>query len=68
MKEDIETVVINRKKGELIVDKSKGKGVEAAAAQYSAKVDTLRNIRFNQSFLPNNVSFLRLTAYRSQST
>jgi peptidyl-prolyl cis-trans isomerase D len=55
VKEDIETAVINRKKGELIVDKIKGKGVEAAAAQYSAKVDTLRNIRFNQPFLPNNV-------------
>ncbi len=64
VKEDIETVVINRKKGELIVDKIKGKGVEAAAAQYSAKVDTLRNIRFNQSFLPNNVgSEPRFNAY-----
>lgn len=55
VKEDIETAVINRKKGELIIDKIKGKGVEAAAVQYSAKVDTLRNIRFNQPFLPNNV-------------
>lgn len=64
VKEDIETVVINRKKGELITDKIKGKGVEAAAAQYSAKVDTLRNIRFNQSFLPNNVgSEPRFNAY-----
>ena len=64
VKEDIETAVINRKKGELITDKIKGKGVEAAAAQYSAKVDTLRNIRFNQSFLPNNVgSEPRFNAY-----
>lgn len=64
VKEDIETVVINRKKGELIINKIKGKGVEAAAAQYSAKVDTLRNIRFNQSFLPNNVgSEPRFNAY-----
>lgn len=64
VKEDIETVVINRKKGELIIDKVKGKGVEAAAAQYSAKVDTLRNVRFNQSFLPNNVgSEPRFNAY-----
>ncbi len=64
VKEDIETVVINRKKGELIIDKIKGKGVEAAAAQYSAKVDTLRNVRFNQSFLPNNVgSEPRFNAY-----
>lgn len=64
VKEDIETAVINRKKGELIIDKIKGKGVEAAAVQYSAKVDTLRNIRFNQSFLPNNVgSEPRFNAY-----
>jgi len=57
-------VVINRKKGELIIDKIKGKGVDAAAAQYSAKVDTLRNVRFNQSFLPNNVgSEPRFNAY-----
>ena len=55
VKEDIETAVINRKKGELIAGKLKGKSVEAAAAQYSAKIDTMRNIRFNQSFLPNNV-------------
>lgn len=64
VKEDIETAVINRKKGELIVDKLKGKGVEAAAAQYSVKVDTMRNIRFNQTFLPNNVGTEpRLNAY-----
>lgn len=64
VKEDIETQVINRKKGELIVDKIKGKGVEAAAAQYDVKVDTLRNLRFNQSFLPNNVgSEPRFNAY-----
>lgn len=64
VKEDIETAVINRKKGELIIDKIKGKGVEAVAAQYNAKVDTLRNIRFNQSFLPNNVgSEPRFNAY-----
>lgn len=64
VKEDIETAVINRKKGELIVDKLKGKSVEAAAAQYSVKVDTMRNIRFNQTFLPNNVGTEpRLNAY-----
>lgn len=64
VKEDIETAVINRKKGELIVDKLRGKGVEAAAAQYSVKVDTMRNVRFNQTFLPNNVGTEpRLNAY-----
>ena len=64
VKEDIEAAVINRKKGELIAEKLKGKGVKAAAAQYSVKVDTLRNIRFNQAFLPNNVgSEPRLNAY-----
>lgn len=64
VKEDIETAVINRKKGELILEKIKNKSVEAVAAQYSVKADTLRNMRFNQSFLPNNLgSEPRFNAY-----
>ncbi len=55
LKEELQTLVTNRKKGELIASKLKGKGLEAAAGAYNVKVDTLTNTRFNQTFLPNNI-------------
>lgn len=53
VKSDIESAVVNRKKGELISAKLKGKDLAAAAAAYSASVDTVLDVRFNSSFIPN---------------
>lgn len=51
----IEPAVINRKKGEMIAQKLKGKDLEAAAKAYSVEVQSLENITFASAFLPNNI-------------
>jgi peptidyl-prolyl cis-trans isomerase D len=51
----IEPMVINRKKGEMILQKLKGKDLNAAASAYGVTVQTMENVSFATAFLPNNV-------------
>jgi len=51
----IEPMVINRKKGEMVKQKIKGKGLNAAASAYGVQVQSLENISFASAFLPNNI-------------
>jgi peptidyl-prolyl cis-trans isomerase D len=51
----IEPLVINRKKGQLILQKLNGKDLNAAASAYGVTVQTMENVSFATAFLPNNV-------------
>lgn len=53
IKSDIEALVINQKKAELIKSQMEGKSMADIAAQYGSTVDTLTNISFSQSTLGN---------------
>ena len=53
IKDEIEQLVINEKKGEMIVQRIQGDNLEAIAGNFSTQVDTARNVIFNASFLPN---------------
>ncbi len=52
VKEEIEPMVINRKKAELVKQQTQGKDLAAIAAQYSVQVDTASAITFASAFLP----------------
>ncbi len=51
---EIEPLVINRKKGEKIAAQLQGaQSLQAAAAQYSAEIDTLTGLTFANNFIPS---------------
>ncbi len=52
VKEEIEPLVINRKKAELVKQQTQGKDLASIAAQYSVQVDTAAAISFASAFLP----------------
>lgn len=53
VREELKPLVLNYKKGQIISERIKGKSLSAVAQQFSGKVDTLTNMRFNMSFIPN---------------
>lgn len=53
IKDEIEQLVINEKKGELLKEKIQGKSLSELASTYSTQVDTARNVSFSQAFVPN---------------
>ncbi len=54
VEEEIEPLVINRKKGEIIKKRMQGKtDLASIAATFSTKVDTATNISFASAFLPS---------------
>ena len=60
IKSDIEPIVLNRKKGELISQKLKGKSLSQAAGVYNTPVDTLNGLNFAMKFIPELGSEPRL--------
>ncbi|MEK7256546.1 MAG: peptidylprolyl isomerase, partial [Bacteroidota bacterium] len=53
LKEDIEPQVLNRKKGEIIAERIKGKtDLASIAATFSAQVDTATSVTFASAFIP----------------
>ncbi len=50
---DIEQLVTNRKKGEMIAGQVAGKDIAAIASEYDVPVDTAENLTFSTSFVPN---------------
>ncbi|MDX1943537.1 MAG: peptidylprolyl isomerase [Saprospiraceae bacterium] len=53
IKADIEQQVINKKKGELLVAKMKGKGLDALATEYTTTIDTAQNIGLGTPMVPD---------------
>ncbi len=53
IKADIEQLVINEKKAELLAQKMKGKQLENLATEFSTQIDTAQNISFSLATLPN---------------
>lgn len=53
VKADIQQLVINRKKGEILTEKMKGKDLQALASDFSTQVDSAINISFAAPMLPN---------------
>ncbi|MCB0586901.1 MAG: peptidyl-prolyl cis-trans isomerase, partial [Phaeodactylibacter sp.] len=53
IKDEIEQLVINEKKGEMISQRIQGDNLEAIAANFSTQLDTARNVIFNSTFLPS---------------
>ena len=53
IKDEIEQLVINEKKGEMIAQRIQGDNLQAIAGNFSSEVDTLRNVTFGASFIPN---------------
>ena len=53
IKDEIEGLVMNKKKGELIQSRIKSTDLEAIAAQFNTTVDTARSVTFASSFVPN---------------
>jgi peptidyl-prolyl cis-trans isomerase D len=66
VKDELEPLVLNYKKGEIISSKIKSKDLGTIASQFKSKIDTLANMRFNMSFIPNlgNEPTLLGEAYR----
>ncbi|MCU0347181.1 MAG: peptidylprolyl isomerase [Saprospiraceae bacterium] len=52
VKEEIEPMVINRKKAELVKQQTQGKDLAAIASTYSVQVDTATAVTFAGAFLP----------------
>ena len=52
IKSEIEPLVMNRKKGELISKKLQGKTLNQAAQVYNTPVDTALGVNFNMNFIP----------------
>jgi peptidyl-prolyl cis-trans isomerase D len=52
VKEDLEPMVVNRKKAELVKQQTQGKDLASIAAQYAVQVDTASAISFASAFLP----------------
>lgn len=55
VRSSIEPLVINRKKGEMIQQKIKGKDLNGAASAYGVQVQSLENVTFSSTFLPNSI-------------
>lgn len=53
IKADIEQLVINHKKAEILTQRMKGKQLEALANDFSTTIDTAQNISFSTATLPN---------------
>ncbi|MFN7116840.1 MAG: peptidylprolyl isomerase [Saprospiraceae bacterium] len=53
IKADIEQLVVNKKKAELLAQKMKGKQLENLASEFSTQIDTAQNINFSLATLPN---------------
>ena len=52
IKEDIESLVRNQKKGELLNSKISGSDLTAISAQYETEVDKAEDVTFNSTFTP----------------
>ncbi len=52
VKEDIEPLVINKKKGEMLKESMAGKSVEQVAEEFDQLLDTVRSVQFSSSFVP----------------
>lgn len=53
IKSDIEQLVINKKKGEMLAERMKGKALPALATEFATTVDTAQNMSFATATLPN---------------
>lgn len=53
IKSEIEQLVMNKKKGEMIKSKISGSDLGSIAQQFGTKVDTARSVNFNATFIPN---------------
>jgi peptidyl-prolyl cis-trans isomerase D len=51
IRDQIEQLIINEKKGELIVDRIKDMDMSTIASTYSTSIDTARNVNFVQTFV-----------------
>ncbi len=52
VRDEIEPLVLNEKKGAIINQQIQGKALEAIAAQYELEVDTAKNVNFGASIIP----------------
>lgn len=52
-KADIEQLVINRKKAEILAERVKGKDIQSIASSYQGTIDTVVNANFGQNFIEN---------------
>lgn len=53
IKADIEQLVINKKKGELLTERMKGKDLRTLADEYATEIDTAQNISLSVPTLPD---------------
>ncbi len=53
IRDEIKPQVLNKKKGEILAERMKGKELEALAAEFKVEIDTLAGINFASSFLPD---------------
>lgn len=53
IKSDIEQLVINKKKGEILAARMQGKALPALATEFATTVDTAQNMSFATATLPN---------------
>ncbi len=53
IREEIKAQVINKKKGEVLAQRMKGMDLSALAEKYKTEIDTLTNISFGSSYLPD---------------
>ncbi len=63
VRQTIEQAVINRKKGEMIKSRISGNDLVAIAGQFDAEVDTLENVNFNMSYMPQLGQEPKVLAY-----
>ncbi len=52
MREDIESIILNEKRGEDLVAKISGKSIEDVSSQFSAIIDTVFNVSITSPFIP----------------
>lgn len=50
---DIEQLVINRKKGEMLAQQMAGKSMQDLASEFEVPIDTAENLTFSTGFVPN---------------
>lgn len=53
IRSDIEQLVMNQKKGELLAKQAVGKDLQNLAEEFDVSIDTALNLTFNTSFVPN---------------
>ena len=51
IKSEIEPLIINQKKGEMLEGKMKGMDMATVASTYSSSIDTTQNVNFDQTFV-----------------